>query len=188
MLHLLTETHLFVSLPNDCLCQMTGEPVIYMAPVALRGLERTSAAPLARRSVQVNKRPFPFPEACQDERQGKRLKMDISTPTHYRRTNAAVSKYVARKLVSRSSSLSYGQLDILPWISCFFVPGYSMLDQDRYPTRIILLLDCQINVGLHPWPISTALTAPVRCTQSASPVLLPETQDWSVQLYRSGSQ
>jgi hypothetical protein len=32
MIHLLTETSIFVSLPNGCLCQITGEPLIHISP------------------------------------------------------------------------------------------------------------------------------------------------------------
>ncbi|KIM40519.1 hypothetical protein M413DRAFT_73071 [Hebeloma cylindrosporum] len=32
MLHLLTETSIFLSLPNGCLCQLAGEPIIYLTP------------------------------------------------------------------------------------------------------------------------------------------------------------
>ncbi|KAI1796871.1 hypothetical protein LXA43DRAFT_491424 [Ganoderma leucocontextum] len=32
MFHLLTETSIFASLPNGCLCQMTGDPVLHMKP------------------------------------------------------------------------------------------------------------------------------------------------------------
>ena len=30
--HLLTETSIFASLPNGCLCQMTGDPVLHLKP------------------------------------------------------------------------------------------------------------------------------------------------------------
>lgn len=30
MFYLLTETSIFVSLPNDCLCQITGDPILHM--------------------------------------------------------------------------------------------------------------------------------------------------------------
>lgn len=30
MFHLLTELSIFVPLPNDCLCQVTGEPILHM--------------------------------------------------------------------------------------------------------------------------------------------------------------
>ncbi|KAI0043825.1 hypothetical protein FA95DRAFT_1458892, partial [Auriscalpium vulgare] len=32
MVHLLTETSIFVSLPNECLCQLTGRPVVELKP------------------------------------------------------------------------------------------------------------------------------------------------------------
>jgi hypothetical protein len=35
MLHLLTKTSIFVKLPNECLCQMTGMPLIYAMPPTL---------------------------------------------------------------------------------------------------------------------------------------------------------
>jgi hypothetical protein len=34
MVHLLTETSIFVSLPNECLCQLTGEHMHMTAPLA----------------------------------------------------------------------------------------------------------------------------------------------------------
>ncbi|KAG2356179.1 hypothetical protein BDR07DRAFT_471973 [Suillus spraguei] len=35
MLHLLTKTSIFTKLPNECLCQMTGMPLIYATPPTL---------------------------------------------------------------------------------------------------------------------------------------------------------
>lgn len=105
MLHLLTETHFFVSLPNDCLCQMTGEPVIHMVPRASHISEQTSTASLSRGDVQAGKRPFPFPDAHRGERQTKRLKVDASTPTHRQNTGMTVSKYVTLQFPSISSPL-----------------------------------------------------------------------------------
>lgn len=32
MFHLLTETSVFIPLPNECLCQVTGEPIIHLKP------------------------------------------------------------------------------------------------------------------------------------------------------------
>lgn len=32
MLHLLLKTSIFISLPNECLCQLTGEALIYIPP------------------------------------------------------------------------------------------------------------------------------------------------------------
>lgn len=50
MFHLLTETCLFAPLPNDCLCQMTGEPIVYMrVPLFKRALEPAAAAAVDER-------------------------------------------------------------------------------------------------------------------------------------------
>ncbi|OCH93030.1 hypothetical protein OBBRIDRAFT_704175, partial [Obba rivulosa] len=32
MFHLLTATSIFMPLPNKCLCQMTGEPIVNLKP------------------------------------------------------------------------------------------------------------------------------------------------------------
>ncbi|KAJ8580772.1 hypothetical protein M405DRAFT_752860, partial [Rhizopogon salebrosus TDB-379] len=37
MLHILTKTSVFIKLPNECLCQMTGEALIYTVPPKLDG-------------------------------------------------------------------------------------------------------------------------------------------------------
>ena len=79
MLHLLTETHIFVSLPNDCLCQMTGEPIIYTVP---RNDEDTRVDLSIRRGVQ-GKRPFPFLIEGAQARSAKRRKLD---PLHKKKT------------------------------------------------------------------------------------------------------
>jgi hypothetical protein len=91
MLHLLTEAHCFVSLPNDCLCQMTGEPMIHMAPMALHGSGQPSTAPTGA-LVKAAKRPCPFPDAHEDEPQRKRQKIGTSAPAHRQTTGMTVSK------------------------------------------------------------------------------------------------
>ena len=50
MLHLLTETSIFVALPNECLCQVTGEPVVHTV-LASRHLDEgaRSAIPVPQR-------------------------------------------------------------------------------------------------------------------------------------------
>ena len=35
MFHLLAETSMFASLPNGCLCQLTGDPILHMRPPVL---------------------------------------------------------------------------------------------------------------------------------------------------------
>jgi telomerase reverse transcriptase len=56
MLHLLTNTSLFVALPNDCLCQLVGEPIVY---IHLDNLQLFTAEPPPKRPT---KRPLPFSE------------------------------------------------------------------------------------------------------------------------------
>jgi len=75
MLHLLTETHIFVSLPNDCLCQMTGEPIIYTVPMKNHSSADTRGDLSIRRGVQ-EKRPFPIPIESAQACSAKRRKLD----------------------------------------------------------------------------------------------------------------
>ena len=47
MFHLLTETSVFIPLPNECLFQITGEPIVHMKPPPLiRGLHGLQNLPL----------------------------------------------------------------------------------------------------------------------------------------------
>lgn len=91
MLHLLTEAQVFVSLPNDCLCQMTGEPVIHMVPATLQGSEQPSTVPLTMGGAKPGKRPFPF-SSTHNDRQRKRLKISAFAPTLQKTTRMTVSK------------------------------------------------------------------------------------------------
>ncbi|RDB25955.1 Telomerase reverse transcriptase [Hypsizygus marmoreus] len=72
MLHLLTETHIFISLPNDCLCQMTGEPIIHTKPAG----DSTEQIRNEQSTVSkiLSKRRFPFAENDQEQRPAKRQK------------------------------------------------------------------------------------------------------------------
>lgn len=83
MFHLLTEASLFLSLPNDCFCQIAGEPVINSKPPATIILNAsTHPAPLVRSDHL--KRPSSNSEI--DQRPTKRLKVnhDLRTtaPAH----------------------------------------------------------------------------------------------------------
>ena len=51
MIHLLTDTSIFVPLPNGCLCQMSGVPVVNLRPAA----PATDAAkgPVDKRALQA---------------------------------------------------------------------------------------------------------------------------------------
>jgi hypothetical protein len=45
MLHLLTEASIFVPLPNECLCQLTGMPLVFLPSPAIDLANSESAAP-----------------------------------------------------------------------------------------------------------------------------------------------
>lgn len=67
MLSLLTETSIFISLPNQCLCQMTGVPIIFTAPDPHTS-ETVQSDPV------ISKRAFPYVEQPEGQRPVKRQK------------------------------------------------------------------------------------------------------------------
>ncbi|KAG5646943.1 hypothetical protein DXG03_001666 [Asterophora parasitica] len=69
------ETSIFVSLPNGCLCQMTGDPIIYAVPKKLSNSANTTQA---MTQVVSEKRPFPFND---EKRPTKRLRSEPTTHT-----------------------------------------------------------------------------------------------------------
>ncbi|KIJ66969.1 hypothetical protein HYDPIDRAFT_85271, partial [Hydnomerulius pinastri MD-312] len=66
MLHLLLKISLFISLPNECLCQVIGEPLIFIPPPTLGGFLN------AESSIRVCKRKRDSPHETQPR---KRLKL-----------------------------------------------------------------------------------------------------------------
>lgn len=120
MFHLLTETSIFVVLPNDCYCQMTGEPIIYLKAPQFSSFgpqvaekERDSSG---NELLLLRKREA---EPHMEERHPKRLKLSHSTSTIS--SNDALlqtkePKELKRYLVSLQSSTSEPQffLDLLP--------------------------------------------------------------------------
>jgi hypothetical protein len=66
MMHLLTESSLFVTLPNDCLCQLTGPPLIFqkippLPPVATS--TRRAAREITKRKANFTLEERPFKRA-----------------------------------------------------------------------------------------------------------------------------
>lgn len=78
MLHLLTETSVFLSLPNGCLCQVTGVPIIFITPTLQGGHKSFSLQPREQDGVTSNKK-RPFPSVDQGARPCKRQKLANST-------------------------------------------------------------------------------------------------------------
>ncbi|KAF7974772.1 hypothetical protein HWV62_11243 [Athelia sp. TMB] len=81
MLHLLTETSIFVSLPNQCLCQVTGDPLIHMIPPTPVLQRPPRLAPEAACSAEM--RPAKRKAIDhQDERPNKRMRLcETITPS-----------------------------------------------------------------------------------------------------------
>lgn len=71
MVHLLADTSIFVSLPNDCYCQMTGKIILYLAPL--------SGIPTAEKSA-TSKRPLESTSGLH-EQQAKRVKLSSNNQT-----------------------------------------------------------------------------------------------------------
>ena len=87
MLHLLTQTSTFVALPNECLCQVTGKPLIHIRLVT-NALSDTSVNPAHKRPADTEtqqrpeKRPRLIP-ADSIQRTDSLQRMDS-----FRRTNS----------------------------------------------------------------------------------------------------
>ncbi|KAI9572043.1 hypothetical protein HD554DRAFT_2015284, partial [Boletus coccyginus] len=75
MLHLLLNTSLFISLPNECLCQLTGEPLMFASLPLGSGMLHNSGP---HHRVQKRKRETP-----QQQPPRKRLRL-IRTTANYR--------------------------------------------------------------------------------------------------------
>ena len=71
MLHLLTDASVFVPLPNECLCQMTGTPLIFLPSPAV---EVSGVAPATSLSYERFKRKAqPHPEAPSPKKRLQRV-------------------------------------------------------------------------------------------------------------------
>lgn len=71
MMHLLTDTSIFVSLPNDCYCQMSGKAILYLRPLPGNPIAEKSAA---------QKRPLDSGSGSY-EQQAKRVKLSSNNQT-----------------------------------------------------------------------------------------------------------
>ena len=74
MLHLLTETSVFLSLPNGCLCQVTGVPIVYITPNVQNDHTSFPLQPCEKSGTVSNKKRS-FPAIDEEERPHKRQKL-----------------------------------------------------------------------------------------------------------------
>jgi hypothetical protein len=73
MMHLLTETSLFMMLPNDCLCQLTGPPLV------------------AQKAPQLPPPDFKFRDMPKAEKRKANVQAGEERPAKRQRTNAGTS-------------------------------------------------------------------------------------------------
>jgi telomerase reverse transcriptase len=121
MLHLLLNTSLFISLPNECLCQLTGEPIMFASlPPGGGFLDKGP-------HHQVQKRKRETPQQLQPR---KRLKL-IRTTTSYREQSVKPStKGVSSQPIQRrtAADISFVRMRIF----------YAMPSRDPDAFRIIV--------------------------------------------------
>ncbi|KAL6302422.1 hypothetical protein BKA93DRAFT_736902 [Sparassis latifolia] len=104
MFHLLTETSVFVSLPNECLCQLIGDPIIHMKtpklPPIVSGVVKDDMGVRAYADIPCERVPKRKPtELHPDSRPLKRLKslaslgsFSSTTPTTEHKTRTPPQK------------------------------------------------------------------------------------------------
>ncbi|KAF5382158.1 hypothetical protein D9615_004408 [Tricholomella constricta] len=118
MLHLLSETSIFVSLPNGCLCQMTGDPIIYSVPKFKNMTEPVKSTPsstLSRTGAIGQKRSFPVGDDKREERPTTRHKPCLSSRTpELSQHNACVTSRSPADIPLVRARLFYSRPKLLP--------------------------------------------------------------------------
>ncbi|GLB40371.1 putative telomerase reverse transcriptase [Lyophyllum shimeji] len=133
MLHLLCETSIFVSLPNGCLCQMTGEPIIYAVPKFKQVLEPAQIAP-SNPLHAGQKRHTPFDHDLPQQRATKRRKLNPSASTIQSSGSKEITKNRSPVEVALSRArLFYSRPKLVPHTNQIIVglPEKHILNQIR---------------------------------------------------------
>ncbi|KAG6899964.1 hypothetical protein C0993_004865 [Termitomyces sp. T159_Od127] len=112
MLYLLSETNIFISLPNGCLCQMTGEPVVTLSP-KIRDPSILSRPP--QKKLVGEKRRCPWISEQPTKRQKSSRLKSTSQGKQILKSSTPVDIYVAR------TGLFYGRPQYLPKSNKFVV-------------------------------------------------------------------
>lgn len=94
MLHLLLDTSIFVSLPNQCLCQMTGEPLVYIPPPNAGIISRKLPLQEQDKFIDKSTAKRKAPGRHEDEPPNKRLRVyeSISSTSTTGATKRATAK------------------------------------------------------------------------------------------------
>ena len=132
MLHLLTETSVFLSLPNGCLCQVTGVPVIFVTPIAQNDQTLFSLQPCEKDGPISNKKRS-FPALDKKERPYKRQKLHpADLPYIYRRQPGMINLYsdyrttvfgrsTPADVVIMRARIFYSRPNFVPHTNCILV-------------------------------------------------------------------
>jgi hypothetical protein len=203
MLHLLTETSVFASLPNQCLCQMTGEPLIHIASPN-SGIMVQAPEPQAIHAQSILAKPAKKRKALgchEDERPTKRLRAHESV--------VSVSTIGCAGTVAAHAAQPTNKYVCLSAFKCCFHSRCRVTPADIYLARVRLFYSRPVHVPhqnhiivglppkrayflilLFPLPgcIFTHNQSLFRYSQSAQPVLSPQTKDTSRGFCRPGSE
>ncbi|THH09180.1 hypothetical protein EW146_g8757 [Bondarzewia mesenterica] len=92
MFYLLMETCMFIPLPNDCLCQITGEPIVFLRPPALKEVDEPLATGIGT--------------SLNSPTTSKRKGDDLEEETGQKRVRSADTSASSTRVASRSTSLN----------------------------------------------------------------------------------
>ena len=93
MLHLLTETSVFLSLPNGCLCQVTGVPIILITP-NVQNDHTSFPLQLREKNGTILNKKRSFPALNKEERPCKHQKLENFTTSRSGIKSSKTTGYV----------------------------------------------------------------------------------------------
>lgn len=115
MLHLLTDTSLFLSLPNGCFCQVTGEPIIHMIPAISQVEESCLQTQNVIPAIASQKRPLSdLPGQNNKARKRRKLNPTYGGQTPHSSTAPGVSKPSSADITFFRAKLFYARPNFIP--------------------------------------------------------------------------
>ncbi|TFK40170.1 hypothetical protein BDQ12DRAFT_486484 [Crucibulum laeve] len=111
MLHLLTDVSVFISLPNGSLCQMTGEPIIYLVPTMLSVAESSESQDVT--STTGQKRTI-VDDDHGDARPAKRRKLNVKAGSINPPNNTLTSIQHPADIAFSRSKMFYARPNLIP--------------------------------------------------------------------------
>ncbi|CAA7267063.1 unnamed protein product [Cyclocybe aegerita] len=106
MLHLLAEIPIFLALPNGCLCQITGEPLIHMVP-SRHNVGFVPNGPVQADGKSINapnrKRPWPGGDDGHEQGREKRRKLNVD----FRSNSNGIPQNAMRPKATSAADISF---------------------------------------------------------------------------------